>query len=79
VLLPENWQLTFAVPLTFLAMLMATIKDQATAVAASTGGLTAVITRPLPYNLGLLLAAIVGISAGFLFQSRFGSPDEITD
>lgn len=79
VLIPQSWQLTFAVPLTFLALLMATIKDQATAVAALTGGVTAVIARPLPYNLGLLLAAIIGISAGFLFQSRLGSPDEITD
>lgn len=69
VLIPESWQLTFAVPLTFLALLMATIKDWATAVAALLGGVTAVIARPLPYNLGLLLAAVVGISAGILFQA----------
>jgi hypothetical protein len=37
--------------------------------AALVGGLVAVIARGLPYNLGLVLAALLGIGAGMLAES----------
>ena len=65
---PIVWQLDFAIPLTFLALMMATIKDWAMVAAGIAAGITIIIAKPLPYNLGLLLAAIVGIAIGVLTQ-----------
>ena len=68
VLIPESWQLDFAIPLTFLALMLATVKDWSMVAAAFGAGITIILTQALPYNLGLLLAAIVGIITGMLSQ-----------
>ena len=64
VLIPASWSLNFAVPLTFLALVMATLKDRAAVAAAVAAGATAVLAAPLPYKTGLILAALVGIGVG---------------
>ena len=66
VLIPASWSLNFAAPLTFLALVMATIKDRSMIVAAVIAGLTAVLAHPLPYRTGLILAALAGIAAGLI-------------
>jgi F0F1-type ATP synthase assembly protein I len=38
-------------------------------VAALVGGLIAVLAKGLPYNLGLILAALLGIGAGLLAEN----------
>lgn len=60
--------LDFAIPLTFLALLLPAIKDRPAAVAAVVGGVTAFLGLGLPYNLGLIVAALVGIAAGLLAE-----------
>ncbi len=65
---PGGWRLEFAVPLVFLAVLVPSITDRATTVAAVVGGVTAVAANGLPFNLGLLTAAVVGIAAGLLVE-----------
>ncbi len=62
--LPAWLPLEFAVPLTFLAILVPAVVDRASAVAAVAGGGVAVLGVGLPYNLGLLAGAVVGIAAG---------------
>ncbi|MCB8984760.1 MAG: AzlC family ABC transporter permease [Ardenticatenaceae bacterium] len=64
VLIPTSWSLNFAVPLTFLALLMATLKDRPSLLAALAAGATAVLAASLPYKTGLILAALVGIGVG---------------
>lgn len=66
---PAHWSLDFAVPLTFLAMLIPAIKDRGTAIAASVAGVTTLGAVGLPFRLGLIVAALVGIAAG-LFSTR---------
>lgn len=61
---PPTWQLDFAVPLMFLALLVPSIRDRAALVAALVGGGLALALAPLPYNLGLVVAAVSGIMAG---------------
>lgn len=61
---PESWQLDFALPLTFLALLFPALRDRPSVVAAVTGGLVAVALRGLPFNLGLVVAALAGVGAG---------------
>ncbi|MEI8131594.1 MAG: AzlC family ABC transporter permease [Leptolinea sp.] len=62
---PSNWSLDFTIALTFLALSVPSIRDRSTAVAAITGGVAAILLRGMPYQLGLVTAAILGIAAGF--------------
>ncbi|GAA0246084.1 AzlC family ABC transporter permease [Haladaptatus pallidirubidus] len=65
---PSEWHLDFAVPLVFLAVLVPSVTGRATVVAAVVGGGTAVAANGLPFNLGLVTAAVVGIVAGLLTE-----------
>lgn len=67
--IPEDWSLGFAIPLSFLALLVPGIRNAATLGAALTGGLLAVLAANLPYNLGLLTGALGGIIAGLAIES----------
>ena len=66
---PASWSLDFAVPLTFLALVFPSLKDRPSALAAVGAGLTAVLGSNLPYNLGLIIAALTGILIGYLAES----------
>ena len=68
-LVPESWGLDFAFPLSFMALMFAALKDRPTVVAALVGGLSAILAKGLPYNLGLVLAALLGIGAGILAET----------
>ena len=68
-LVPTSWGLDFAFPLSFMALMFAALKDRPAVLAAVVGGLTAVLAKGLPYNLGLVLAALLGIGAGILAES----------
>ena len=61
--LPESLPLGSAVPLAFLALLVPTVTDRPTLVAALVGGAVAVLVAPLGPP-ALLLAALCGIGAG---------------
>ena len=68
-LIPESWGLDFAFPLSFMALMFAALRDRPGVVAALVGGLSAVLAKGLPYNLGLILAALLGIGAGLLAEN----------
>jgi predicted branched-subunit amino acid permease len=68
--LPASWSLEFTIPLTFLALAVPAIKDRFTAAAAVIAGVTAVLAKGAPFNSGLVIAALVGILAGMLFERR---------
>ncbi len=70
--IPASWELDFAIPLTFMALVVPAIRDRACGAAALAAGLAALAGRVLPYNLGLVLAAVCGIGAGYLFEQRSG-------
>lgn len=66
--LPAEWQLDFAVPLLFLALLVPAITTRPLLVAAVVAGALALALAPLPYNLGLVIASLAGIAAGTLTE-----------
>jgi len=68
-LIPTSWGLDFAFPLSFMALMFAALTDHPTVVAAIAGGLTAVLGKPLPNNIGLVLATLVGIGSGLLAEN----------
>lgn len=70
---PPNWSLDFFIPLGFIALLIPGLRDQATIIAAATGATTAVLTYNFPFNLGLFLAAICGIAAGYLYETHIAA------
>ena len=68
---PESLPLSFAVPLTFLALLVPAITDRASGVAAAVGGAGAAVGGGLPLNLGLIAGALAGVLAGLVAESRW--------
>ena len=68
-LVPESWGLEFAFPLSFMALMFAALKDRPAVLAALVGGTSAILLNNLPYNLGLVLAATLGIGAGVLAET----------
>ncbi len=68
--IPAGWNLDFAIPLTFIALVVPAIKDKPALLAAVVAGIISLAANPLPYNLGLLLAAMAGIFAGYTLEKR---------
>jgi len=69
-LIPASWGLDFAFPLSFMALMFAAIKDKPSGIAALVGGITAIALKGLPYNLGLILAAALGIAVGVFVEKK---------
>lgn len=68
--IPEAWSLDFALPLTFIAMVVPALKGRPYVAAALSAGVTALVAYSLPYKLGLILAALVGIVVGTILEGR---------
>ncbi len=68
--LPPSWSLDFTLALTFIALVVPALKDRATVLAAVAAGITAVLMANLPYKLGMLTAALVGIMVGLWSSER---------
>ena len=68
--IPESWSLDFALPLTFIAMVMPVLKNRPSILAALSAGMVALLAYSLPYKLGLILAALIGITVGTLLEKK---------
>ena len=68
--IPEKWPLDFALPLTFIAMVVPALKNRPTIAAAASAGVVAVLAYSLPFKLGLILAALTGIMVGTVLEDR---------
>ena len=68
--IPASWNLEFALPLTFVALVVPAVTDRATAAAAVAAGIVAVLAHGLALRLGLILAAVTGIAVGILTEWR---------
>lgn len=62
--IPAEWELDFAVPLTFIALLTLLLRERAGQAAALVAGLGALAFAALPYKLGLVAAIVLGLAAG---------------
>ena len=68
--IPESWSLDFALPLTFIAMVVPVLKNRPAIAAALSAGFVALVAYSLPYKLGLILAALVGIAVGTFLEDQ---------
>jgi 4-azaleucine resistance transporter AzlC len=66
---PAGLSLEFAIPLTFLALLVPNVDDAYSALAALVGGVGAVAGAALPYDVGLVAAALAGVSIAALLEA----------
>lgn len=67
---PPEWGLDFTLALTFIGIVVPTLKDKPNAMAALTAGLVAVLAYDLPYKLGLMAATLIGIAVGVWLEKR---------
>jgi 4-azaleucine resistance transporter AzlC len=68
--LPESWPLDFALPVTFIALIVPALKDRPAIAASLTAGVVALFAYSLPYKLGLMIAGVLGILVGTLLEGQ---------
>lgn len=68
--IPPAWPLDFALPLTFIALVMPALRSRPAIAAALSAGLVALSAYSMPYKLGLILAALMGIFIGTMLEAR---------
>jgi len=68
--IPEEWSLDFALPLTFIAMVVPTLKNRSMVAAALSAGLVALLAYSFPFKLGIILAALTGIIVGTTLEGK---------
>ena len=76
--LPQGLSLGFALPLTFLALVVPSLVDRPTLAAALAAGLLGLALFNLPFRLGLVAATIAGVGLGLALESTTRPRDEGT-
>ena len=66
--IPDKWSLTFAISLTFIAIVAPMIKRLSDAAACIVAGILAIALQPLPWKLWLIAAGFGGIIIGWLIS-----------
>ena len=67
--IPPEWDIDFAVPLTFIALLALLMRQRGAVPTAIVAGIAALLFAWLPYKLGLVVAIVLGLFAG-VFAAR---------
>lgn len=70
------WGLDFAMPVTFIGMVIPYLKNRPMWVAVIVAGVVSIVAYPLPHKLGLMLAALAGIGVGLLLEVYGGERGE---
>ena len=70
----SNLGLDFAMVATFAAIVAPQLRERPVLVAALVAGTVAMLTRSWPYKLGLMIAAVAGVTAGVLADRKSVSP-----
>lgn len=70
--IPASWSLDFAIPLVFMALIIPALEKRPGVVAATVGALAAVLGRDIPYRLGIIVAAVLGVTAGVIAEKVSG-------
>ncbi|MBN1679668.1 MAG: AzlC family ABC transporter permease [Anaerolineae bacterium] len=74
--IPSSWSLDFTLALTFIALVIPALTDRPAILSALVAGIAAVGAYNLPYNLGLILAVLLGIGAGVWAEGRQPGTDD---
>ena len=64
--IPDSWQIQFAFPLMFIALLVPTLRNRPAIMAALVGAAVTLAAKDLPNGLNVCLGAVAGVTAGSL-------------
>lgn len=67
---PAAWALDFAVPLSFVALVIPTLKNRKYVAVAAFSAVVSVLLNPLPYRLGLIVTALFAIGFAALITRK---------
>jgi 4-azaleucine resistance transporter AzlC len=70
---PESWELDFALPLTFIALIIPAMRERAALASALVAAALATAGYHWPYSTGLFSAAVAGIAAGLVLERATSS------
>ncbi len=79
-----SWGLDFAMPVTFIGMIIPYLRNKPMWAAVIISGIVSVLAQPLPHKLGLMVAALAGIAGGLLVEVQLKNvttptpPDSLT-
>lgn len=62
------WALDFTLALVFIGLVVPTLRDRPQIAAAVVAGIVAILAHGLPYQLGLMAAALAGIATGLILE-----------
>jgi predicted branched-subunit amino acid permease len=71
---PESWELEFALPLTFIAIIVPALRDRPALAAAVVAAAIATAGHTWPYSTGLFTAAVAGMAAGLALDRTLRGP-----
>lgn len=66
------WGLDFAMPVTFIGMVIPYLKNRPMAASVVVAGVVSIVAYPLPHQLGLITAALAGIITGIGVEAQTG-------
>jgi len=69
---PDEWGLSFALPLVFIALLVPTLDDRPAVLAAAVSGAVVLAGGAIPFNLGIVVAAVAGVAVGAVAEGVLG-------
>jgi predicted branched-subunit amino acid permease len=67
---PGTWALDYAVPLSFAALVMPTLKNRKYVIVALFSATTSILLNPMPYRLGLITTALLSVGLGTFLSRR---------
>jgi 4-azaleucine resistance transporter AzlC len=68
--IPPAWGLDFALPLTFIALVVPGLKDLPGIVTAAVASVAAILLFGLPFKLGLIVSVFIAIAVGLWSEKR---------
>ncbi len=72
--IPAAWSLDFAMPLTFITIIVPALRDRAVGSASLVAGVVALLALAMPLKLGLITAILAGILVGYAVEQFFPVP-----
>jgi predicted branched-subunit amino acid permease len=73
---PSSWALDFAVPLSFVALVLPTLKNKNYYYVGLLSAFLSLILKDFPFNLGLLISALVSISFAAILLNKERSKND---
>lgn len=67
---PTSWSLDYAVPLSFIALVIPTLKNSKYVLVAAFSGITSLVLNFMPYKTGLIMTALLAVSLAAVLTKK---------